>query len=379
MPNQLTDEQRKIRNRERTARLFARYKHTGTDERGSPDAWKLSAHAMLQGSTPAQDLATLGVSAGHSEAELKRAYKEAMRKAHPDLGGSDADAAKVVDAYTRLAGVFKAGVPSEVPVGKDRKDTGLRAQLLNSIERGEAENLLRDDAWGLQEKMDGKHVIVRCAKGKVSVANKQGLETQIPPDIELGMAQSFDGFTFDGELIGGMFFVFDLLEVNNNSVRDLTYRQRHKILLGLGFPACVRVVRLMTGAEKAAEFDRLLKSGAEGAVFKRLDARWSEGRPHSGGDMLKHKFVATLSAIVSDEQTGKNSFHSFVWDGDKKLPLGRCTVPGGRPVPRPGTVVEIRYLYCVENLVQPCFLGIRDDVAPEECTAKQIQWKGKSR
>jgi len=37
----------------------------------------------------------------------------------------------------------------------------------------------------------------------------------------------------------------------------------------------------------------------EGVVFKRLDAPYTPGRPGSGGTQLKHKFCATLSAVVA--------------------------------------------------------------------------------
>lgn len=381
----LTDEERKARNRERTARLFARYKHTGTDERGNPDAWKANAAQRLGQPTDADDWATLGLSRPTDAAGLKAAYRERMRTIHPDVGGDHAEAARVNAAYERLSKPPETSgcvYTTPAPAG-NRRDTRLRAQLLNAIEEFEALPLLADDRWCLQEKMDGKHVIVRVADGGVTAANKQGLETAIPAQVELDLARLSNGqpMVIDGELIGGEFWAFDLLECDGQDLRSFSYGDRYAVLErtlpGFSF-GCVRRVRTHVGKAKAAEFARLKAAGAEGVVFKRIDARWAEGRPHSGGDMLKHKFVATLSAIVSEEKTGKNSFHSFVWDeAGRKVPLGRCTVPGGRPVPPVDSIVEIRYLYFVESLVQPCFLGIRDDVSPGECTARQIKYKAK--
>ena len=50
----------------------------------------------------AQARAILGVGASASEAEIRRAYRTKMAKAHPDSGGSAAEAARLTDARERL-------------------------------------------------------------------------------------------------------------------------------------------------------------------------------------------------------------------------------------------------------------------------------------
>lgn len=45
----------------------------------------------------------LGVDKGADPDEVKRAYRRKVKKAHPDAGGSDAEAAAVNDAYAALA------------------------------------------------------------------------------------------------------------------------------------------------------------------------------------------------------------------------------------------------------------------------------------
>ncbi|MGE0739777.1 MAG: DnaJ domain-containing protein [Hyphomonadaceae bacterium] len=46
----------------------------------------------------------LGVAAGASEEEIRRAFRDRIAKAHPDRGGRHADAARLVAARDRLLG-----------------------------------------------------------------------------------------------------------------------------------------------------------------------------------------------------------------------------------------------------------------------------------
>ncbi|MCK6500914.1 MAG: WGR domain-containing protein, partial [Nitrospira sp.] len=48
------------------------------------------------------------------------------------------------------------------------RDTGIRPQLLNSIDEGEAERYLADDDFWLQEKHDGQRVLVQKVGGIVT-------------------------------------------------------------------------------------------------------------------------------------------------------------------------------------------------------------------
>ena len=77
-----------------------------------PDVWRRLAEARL-GPVNAQDadLAALGLTAMPADLqELKTAYRKAMLKAHPDLGGTDDDAIKASLAYARLLQQMK-GTP----------------------------------------------------------------------------------------------------------------------------------------------------------------------------------------------------------------------------------------------------------------------------
>src|SRR5664279_3361291 len=80
----------------------------------------------------------------------------------------DYDSAK--RTYDKLVGEKKAKGYTEGPDGtpyqhtdKEDRVTGFLPQLLNPIDEKEAERLLTDPAWAMQEKFDGRRVLVRKA------------------------------------------------------------------------------------------------------------------------------------------------------------------------------------------------------------------------
>lgn len=269
---------------------------------------------------------------------------------------------------------------------RDKKDTGLRPQLLNPIDFEQAQVYLSDSNWCLQEKIDGKHVIVHYLEktDTVIAANKKGQEIGIPQSIIDSIKQRAGkkGLVLDGELIGEYFYAFDILECGGIDLREaLEYGKRYNVLENLiknQYENLILVKAYFETIKKIWYFDKLKQTGKEGVVFKNIHSQFSEGRPSLGGAMLKCKFTATLSAIVDSKVTGKSSFASFVYclDGSKML-LGNCTIPTGRDIPKAGAIVEIRYLYVLRggSLYQPVFLGVRDDVDPSECTESQIKYK----
>lgn len=112
-------------------------------------------------------------------------------------------------------------------------------------------------------------------------------------------------------------------------------------------------------------------------MFKRLAAPFSPGRPASGGDQLKVKFYATLSAIVDGVNAQRSVRLILMDEADKGVIVGNVTIPPNKSVPQAGDVVEVRYLYGFPggSLFQPVYLGPRDDVDPAECRSSQIKFK----
>jgi bifunctional non-homologous end joining protein LigD len=181
--------------------------------------------------------------------------------------------------------------------------------------------------------------------------------------------------------VGEKLFVFDLLELNGNDLRPLQYNKRLTELLNLMAKAMQRNIvyaeTAFSPAQKAILMKELKRDNKEGIVFKRLDAPYTPGRPNSGGAQLKHKFCATLSAVVA-RINDKRSVEVRLLNEEGWQPAGNVTIPANAEIPLVGQVVEIRYLYAFRDsgaMFQPIYLGKRSDVAQMECSTKQLKFK----
>jgi bifunctional non-homologous end joining protein LigD len=130
-------------------------------------------------------------------------------------------------------------------------------------------------------------------------------------------------------------------------------------------------------ADKERLFRHLQAGKKEGAVFKRLDAPYTPGRPNSGGTQRKHKFYATCSAVVS-KVNDKRSVELQLLNGKRWIPVGNVTIPANFNVPAVAEVVDVRFLYAFREsnaLYQPVYLGPRKDVEQHECVLCQLKYK----
>ena len=70
-------------------------------------------------------------------------------------------------------------------------------------------------------------------------------------------------------------------------------------------------------------------------VFKRIDSPYIPGRPNSGGDQLKYKFVQSASVIVTGKN-GKRSVKIGLLHGERMVGAGNVTIPPGEKIPEEG-------------------------------------------
>ena len=266
-------------------------------------------------------------------------------------------------------------------------------QLLNAIPESEAIEKLNDPAWCAQEKMDGERraVQVDCG-GVLHGINRKGLATALPKPIadDLLTVSSILGATIvDGEIVGNILYVFDILNYGAQFFGDIqgsatparaSFKDRMAVATETlkSLKHVIPVSTAFTRKEKHALFDRVLAKSGEGLVFKRLDSMHSPGRPASGGDWLKHKFIEQASCVVLDHEKNRRSvFLGLLDDDGKTVPVGKVTILPNFEVPSPGQVVEVQYLYAYRegSLFQPVYKGPRNDVALCECRISQLKFK----
>lgn len=264
--------------------------------------------------------------------------------------------------------------------------SGVLPQLLNAIDEDELEALFKNDNFWMQEKHDGKRIMLIKTKYEVSPSNRKGLVCGVPTEIidaakEISVLRDFDAFILDGELVGSKFFAFDLLHEGQKDLKAASYEVRYKHLVKLiptldGFPISA-VSTAIDEVSKRAMFKRLKNERREGVVFKRYDSEYKAGRPAAGGSQLKFKFVATCTCRVISPNGTKRSIALELSDNGKWIDVGNCTISSNFDIPKAGDLVEIRYLYAYKggSLYQPVFLGVRDDVDTSACVLSQLKYK----
>jgi bifunctional non-homologous end joining protein LigD len=284
---------------------------------------------------------------------------------------------KMAKGYTQGAD----GTPYEQSRDEGRA-TEVRPQLLNPIEEDEVKRLIKDPAWCMQEKKDGKRILLQKQGAAIHGINKKGLLVGLPSPIVHQTQKFSTDFIIDGECVGDVLYAFDLLKLGDDGVMAKPYKERLALLTELLDVPCVTIIEVVetafAPAQKANLYNRLKEGRKEGVVFKRLDAPYTPGRPANGGTQLKHKFCATLSAVVA-KANPQRSVEVRLLNGDKWVTAGNLTIPPNHPVPNVGAVVEVKYLYAIPGsgcLYQPVYLGVRTDVEKHECAVSQLKFKG---
>ena len=261
----------------------------------------------------------------------------------------------------------------------EKQVSGITPQLLNPIEEEELPKYLDDPNWCMQQKLDGKRLLLRKTGAAIEGINRKGLVVGIPASIHSEAMTIQGDFLMDGEIIGDTYYVFDLLS-QKEALSHLSYAVRYDKLAKLLKPHAqqhIKVVLIVLEADaKRDSLQALRLDRAEGVVFKALGAPYTPGRPASGGSQLKHKFYATGSFVVSGTNKSKRSVRLILFDEVCQKEAGNVTIPPNHPIPTIGDVVEVRYLYAFPEsgcVYQPVYLGKRDDVMPSDCSTKQLK------
>ena len=260
---------------------------------------------------------------------------------------------------------------------KEEQVSGLLPQLLNFIPEEALDKYFKDDNYWMEEKKDGRRKMVEKTGCVVNAINRKGLYVGMNDEVlKALMAANYVDFTIDTEDMGSYLYAFDLLSLDGIDFRGQGYGIRHDQLFSLGedLPEIIQMARAYKNyKEKVDHFAELRSKGAEGVVFKNVDALYTVGRPNSwkNAPQVKFKFYASCVARVWKRNPTKRSVEVAVSDSmDFAHPsfksVGNVTIPPNYEIPNSGDFVQIRYLHCFPNggsLYQPIFQGIRDDIS----------------
>ncbi len=292
----------------------------------------------------------------------------------------------------KTASVTPAAVAPPVGQGSGSKAGGTRraivghkAQLLTSIDDAELDAFLANDTMIAQQKIDGMRILAHVSKDGILATNREGQLSKMDTSALSGLEYLPEDTVVDGELLDDGYWLFDILTFAGSDVRSHGYLARWQILDEELEPALsdnARIVPIASGTKaKRALYNRLVKAGAEGIVFKDAHAAYTPGRPSSGGTQRKHKFIKSADVMIT-ENAG-NAYQMAVFDGKKLAPCGKVFAGttnqsraqldtalgnGQRPI------CEVRYLYATDDhvLFQPVFVRIRDDKTPTQCVRSQL-------
>lgn len=264
--------------------------------------------------------------------------------------------------------------------GSEGNDSGISCQLLNAIDESELSRLLTGTTHCLQEKLDGRRLMVRKQGDAITGINRRGLVVAIPDAIREAVEYIPYDVLIDGEAVGDTLHAFDLLEVKGNCLRHRRYIDRHAGLLMVippNLPALRWVSTSIDPNDKIENYEELRSTNCEGLVFKEVNAPYTPGRPNSDGPQLKFKFVQSASFIVSCINS-KRSVTLCLFDKHELTGAGNVTIPPNHDIPAIGDVVEVRYLYAFResgSIYQPVYLGRRTDIPASECVVEQLKYK----
>ena len=305
------------------------------------------------------------VSLAEAEKIYTKLVKEKMGKGYAEkAGGSTKTSSASASAST-------SGFSG--PAVTVKQTFNIFPQLLNPVE--DPEEYITNDAWLAQEKYDGERRMIVSDKD-IKGLNRKGQQVQLPDNISTSIKKEM---ILDGEIIGDIEYVFDILSLEGEDLTGLPCIERIAVLnsnlkLGKGI---IVVETAYTTEEKRAMYHRVKNAKGEGVVFKMKNSPYVAGRPNSLGSQIKFKFYKTATFIVKNMTAGKRSVGLELLEGNVRVFMGKVTIPPNKNIPNIGDLVEVRYLYAYKGgaIFQPTYIGVRTDLDLDAANMSQIIYK----
>lgn len=243
-----------------------------------------------------------------------------------------------------------------------------------------AEKHLTNDLWSMQQKFDGKRIMVSIKNNKTTCYNRKGDVTDIHDYITEELTSSLKGEWFlDGELVEGNYVIFDVLTAEGIKISELPFVQRASFLNQLRekwHPEKITLAKtVFSTEEKETMFRKCQENLTEGVMFRYNNAPyiWGKRTPR----ILKCKFTKTVDVVVMElnRDNKQLSMGIGLWDHGVLKEVSGCKLKewavGTLEV---GDVVEVKYLYATNSnrIYQPVLQCKRDDKLSLECTMDQL-------
>lgn len=234
------------------------------------------------------------------------------------------------------------------------------------------DRLLASRDWSAERKYDGRRAMVVFAASLPTWLGRDGRPFALKSAHRLvagvmntTASPSLDGLVLDGELMAdGRFVLFDVARMPDsmNVTTPLPWMHRRTMVESLTAPlraaGVVPATLAWDLAEKRALWDDVVRNGYEGVVFKRIDGTYQPGvRSHA---WLKAKCTATADLVVLSRDATSCRL-GIQRDGRIVEACGAAVKAAHDVEIRPGVIVEVRYLYADDHLVQPRIERIRTD------------------
>lgn len=243
----------------------------------------------------------------------------------------------------------------------------------------------------LQTKWDGERRGVMVTD-KVVASNRTGFEVPIQQTVSeacLTLTSQWDfPFEFDSEDMGGHLVIFDILQTNNKDLRSWGFVVRQTYLpatrmairsLGLNHQLKVDLPFKPANLLEFTDFiEQARTSNEEGIVIRIGVGRYVSGKPNSGGYCFKLKFIEDATVTVISTHPTKRSIGIAVFDDSGvSIPVGNCTIPANKSIPKFGDLVDVKYLYAYKggSLYQPIYKGPRTDLDKSAAVTSQLKYK----
>lgn len=242
--------------------------------------------------------------------------------------------------------------------------------------------LMADPRWVAERKYDGRRAVLVCKDGAMTWSGRNGQpfalkstgsQAKIARVLSV-YADQLDGVRLDCELMrDGPLVVFDCTMLprhlqETSLLEDPSWARRstlvRAIVGSINHPWITAPELAMTATAKLELWERTNAMGYEGIMLKRSDSPYVHGRSRH---WYKVKVTSTADLVVLERDETSCRLGTFR-NGKLVEVCGAGVKAAMNDQVKVGTVVEIRYLYAQDHLVQPRMERVRDDKTIEDLT-----------